>query len=81
MFICTAIQGVREKIVQRKDVKVITNETYINITNEVLAFECRLFQLIWMLQSGDIAIFPKEVKEPIVPLFDEWDKIMHNYSC
>ncbi len=31
-----------------------------------------------LLQSGDIAIFPREVKEPIVPLFDVWDKIMHN---
>ncbi len=51
------------------------NETYINVTNKVLVFECRLFQPIWMLQTGDIAIFPREVKEPIVPLFDEWDKI------
>ncbi len=45
--------------------------------NEVFAFECRLFQPIWMLQSGDIAIFPREVKEPIMPLFDEW-LIIHN---
>ena len=28
-----------------------------------------------MLQSGYIAIFPKEVTIPIVPLFAEWDKI------
>ena len=64
-----------KKIEQRKSalvwykLKLIANETYINVTNEVLAFECRLFQPIWMLQSGDIAIFPREVKEPIVPLF------------
>ncbi len=44
----------------------------VNVTNEVLAFECRLFQSIWMLQSGDTAIFPRDVKEPIVPLFDEY---------
>ena len=39
----------------------------------MLAFECRLFQPIWTLQSGDIATFPREVKIPIVPVFAEWD--------
>ncbi len=52
----SCLQGVREKNVQRKralvwcKLNVIANETYINVTNEVLAFKCRLFQLIWMLQ-------------------------------
>ena len=75
--------GCSRKNLQRKSalvwckLKFLVNKTYINVTNEVLAFEYRLFQPIWMLQSGDIAIFPKEVKEPIVPLYDEW-LIIHN---
>ena len=44
----------------------------VTVTNE-MAFECRLVQPIWMLQSGDIAFFPKEVKIPIVQHFAEWD--------
>ena len=46
----------------------------INVTNEVLDFECRL-----LLRSGDIAIFPREVRMPIVPLFAVWDKITHQF--
>ena len=51
---------------------------HINVTNYVFAFECRIFQPIEMLQSGDIAIALREVKIPIVPLFAGWDKIQ---SC
>ena len=50
------------------------NISMINVTNEILAFEYRLFHPIWMLQSGDSAIFPRESKIPIVPLFAEWAK-------
>ncbi len=76
VYVKFRIQGVREKIVQWKNalvwwkLKTITNETYINVTNEVFAFECRFLQLIWTLQSVNIAVLPVEVKEPIVPLFD-----------
>ncbi len=41
---------------------------YINVRIKVLVFECP-FQPIWMLHSGDIVIFPKEVTGPIAPLF------------
>ena len=47
----------------------------LNVTNEILAFECRLFQPIWILRSGDMLICPREVKIPIVPLFAELDKV------
>ena len=36
-----------------------------NVTNEVLPFECCLFQPIWISQSGDITIFPREFKIPL----------------
>ena len=42
----------------------------MTLTNELFAFECRLFQPIWMLQSGDIAIFQRKVI-PSVPIFAE----------
>ena len=53
--------------------KYLRCETFITVANELSAFECCLFQPIWVLQSGDIAIFPRQVKIPIVPLFAECD--------
>ena len=38
------------------------HKAYINVTNEILAFDCRLFHPIWMLRSGDITFFPREAK-------------------
>ncbi len=45
------LQGVREKIVQRESASLCCSNSNcdISVTNEV-AFECRLFQPIWMLQ-------------------------------
>ena len=59
------IQGVREKNVQQKSAlvwckkKAIPNETYINVPNEVLAFECRLFQSIMDVANWRYCDFSK----------------------
>ncbi len=45
----------------------------INVKSEVLAFECRLFQSIWIFQSGDIAMFSMRSQETNCVTFRECD--------
>ena len=42
-----------------------------------MAFKSRLLQPMWMLQSKGIAIYPREVKIPIVSLFAGSQSVIH----